>query len=304
MPVLVTVLAIAIGGVAGAAEDLTAMTNTERTARKLGTLVTAGDLQAFAQRRAEEMARAGRLWHHDNMGAHLSNWERLGENVGRGPYLYEVHRSFMNSQSHRDNILFPRWTQIGVGVASDGGHLLYVAVIFREPAAAPPPAPAPAPAPAPKPPPAASRRTNPPRPKVAAAPVPAPQPPPAPAPAAAPEPAPPPPPPPEPVPVPEPPPPEAPPPPVEVQGEAVPRTTPLHQQRRFLDAQKWDSALPVPVAVPGPPTPAVAGAVFGLFGVCGGVHLGLRRRMARIPWVAGLCGAEPDADDYMELPIG
>ncbi|HEV7686625.1 MAG TPA: CAP domain-containing protein, partial [Acidimicrobiia bacterium] len=69
--------------------------------------------------------------------------------------------AFMNSPSHRENILDPAFTQLGVGVTFDGSKYLYVAVIFRQPAgAASTPAPAPstppttraAAAPKPKPP--------------------------------------------------------------------------------------------------------------------------------------------------------
>ena len=148
--VLVVALVPALTGAAWAAEDLTSLTNADRTAAGLPALVTASDLQSFAQRRAEEMARADKLWHTSNLGTQVSNWQRVGENVGRGPSLRDIQAAFMNSASHRENIVHPAYTQLGVGVAHDGGQLLYVAVIFRQPkttaAAAPAPAPAPAPA--------------------------------------------------------------------------------------------------------------------------------------------------------------
>lgn len=270
------------------------MTNADRTSRGLRPLATSADLQSFAQRRAEEMARAGRLWHAPNLGSQISDWNRLGENVGRGPYLYEIHRSFMASHSHRDNILLPHFSQVGVGVASDGGQLLYVAVIFREPEIIAPSPPPPPPTPAP------TSRTGTPRPRPAPATNPAPPPAPAaaPAPVPAPEPAPVP-------PAPDPPPPpapEPPPPPAEVQGEAVTMAKPLTEQRWFQEANEWDATLPAPLSVPGPLRPAVAGVVLGLVGVCGGVHHGLRRRLLRTPFVTAICGAS--YDDDLALPTG
>jgi cysteine-rich secretory family protein len=249
---------------AWAGEDLTSMTNADRTAAGLAALSTAPDLQSFAQRRAEEMARANKLWHTSNLGTQVANWQRVGENVGRGPSLRDIQTAFMNSPSHRENILHPAFTQIGTGVASDGGQLLYVAVIFRQPkttttTAAPAPTTAPAPAPAPKPRP---------KPVVAAAPKPAPTtttttpPPPAPEPA------------PEPAPV-----VEAPPPPPE--EPLHPFATPLVGQRSFEAANAWDADVPLPPADSAPFHPAMAGAVMGLVGVCGGVHTRRRRRPAK-----------------------
>jgi hypothetical protein len=133
---------------AGYTADLTAMTNADRAAARLKALSTAGDLQSLAQRRSDEMARAGRIYHTSNLGSKVSGWKRLGENVGRGPDLRDIETAFMNSPSHRENILDPGFSQFGVGVTFDGKEYLYVAVIFREPsstASAPAPAPAPSP---------------------------------------------------------------------------------------------------------------------------------------------------------------
>jgi hypothetical protein len=106
------------------------------------------------------MARTKRLSHSTGLGTKVSGWQRLGENVGRGPTLQEIETAFMASPSHRENILDPGFTQLGVGVTYDGKDYLYVAVIFRLPSgatAASPPPPAPTPttrassAPKPKP---------------------------------------------------------------------------------------------------------------------------------------------------------
>ncbi|HVW34488.1 MAG TPA: CAP domain-containing protein [Acidimicrobiia bacterium] len=138
---------------ASAASDFTAMTNADRTAHGLKALSTAADLQALAQQHAQDMARAGVLAHTPNLGTKISGWQRLGENVGRGPHLADIETAFMNSPSHRENILDPAFTQVGVGVVFDGKEYFYVSVEFRQPsgvAVAAPPAPKPAPAPAPR----------------------------------------------------------------------------------------------------------------------------------------------------------
>lgn len=131
---------------AGYSADLTAMTNADRAAARLKGLSTANDLQSLAQSRSNEMAKAGRIYHTPNLGSRVSGWKRLGENVGRGPELRDIETAFMNSPSHRENILDPGFSQLGVGVTFDGKEFLYVAVIFREPsgaavASSPPPPP-------------------------------------------------------------------------------------------------------------------------------------------------------------------
>jgi len=147
-------------GRALAGQDLTAMTNSDRVSQGLKALSTAGDLQSLAQQRANDMARSGNLAHTTNLGSKVSGWQRLGENVGRGPKLTDIETAFMNSPSHRENILDTGFTQLGVGVTFDGKQYFYVAVIFRQPSgsAAPvqpaQPAPAPRTAAAPKPKPA------------------------------------------------------------------------------------------------------------------------------------------------------
>jgi hypothetical protein len=273
---LIVSLLVAVASGAWAGEDLTAMTNADRAANGLRALVTMGDLQSFAQRRAEDMARAGKLWHAEDLGTRFSNWKRLGENVGKGPSLSSIERNFMASQTHRDNILFARFSEVGVGVASAGKQNLYVSVVFREPGAAAAPAPKPAPAlpPAPRPRPMAAR------PRLAAA---APKPKPAPtttttppttvppAPDVAPEP-----PPPEPVPAP------PPAPPVEVVPEAVFQARPVFQHPDFLAANFFGGSLPEPGLEPAfPLRPTATGAVMGLAGVFGGVHATARRWLSR-----------------------
>ncbi len=167
--VVVVALLALVGGplgrdaaLAGPVQDLTAMTNADRVAKRLRALSSADDLGRFAQQRADEMARSGRLAHTVGLGGKISGWQRLGENVGRGPTLQEIETAFMASPSHRENILDPGFTQLGVGVTSDGKDYLYVAVIFRLPNGS-----APAAAPAP---------TSPPTTRASAAPKPRPKP--------------------------------------------------------------------------------------------------------------------------------
>lgn len=180
--VMVAVIMVALGGISSATEDLLALTNADRSTNGLAPLAGAPDLRAFAQRRAEELMRAGKLWHTSNLGTEVTNWRVVGENVGRGPTLPDIESAFMASPTHRANILRPEFSEAGVGVVWDGVDRFYVAVIFRQPATAATATPAPRvasspprttrPKPAPAPPPVTSPPTT----------VPLPPPPPEPAP--------------------------------------------------------------------------------------------------------------------------
>ena len=171
--------------------DFVSRVNAERTRAGLPPLGVSADLVDVARRHSADMARSGRLSHNAELSSEVSGWRSLGENVGTGGSVDQVHAAFMGSSVHRSEILDRQFTQVGVGVVWAGDRL-WVTQVFREPSAsapAPQPAsssaPAPAPAPAPEPAPA-------PAPEPAPAPQPAPArqlaaipPPPAPAPAPA-----------------------------------------------------------------------------------------------------------------------
>jgi len=133
----------------GEAEStLTADINQERTSRGLGALTVASDLVAYARQHSADMAAAGHPYHDPNIQSNVQNWQHMGDNVGSGPDADHLHQGFMNSQIHRDEILMPDYTQVGVG-AYWAGDVLYVTEVFRLPEqAAPAPVRRAAPAPA------------------------------------------------------------------------------------------------------------------------------------------------------------
>ena len=122
--------------------------NAERAAHGLAPLAVAGDLVDVARRHSARMGSADDLHHNPNMTSEVSNWQKAGENVGRGPSVDPIHAAFMASPGHRANILDPSWTEMGVGVVVVDGTV-WVTQLFRLPMSAPAPAPAPEPAPAP-----------------------------------------------------------------------------------------------------------------------------------------------------------
>jgi uncharacterized protein YkwD len=89
-----------------------------------------------AQRWADTMAAGLRLAHSPNLARILElNFDRAGENVGYSrESLRSIVEGFEASPAHRSNDQDPRWTSVGVGVASginrQGEREWYVAVLF------------------------------------------------------------------------------------------------------------------------------------------------------------------------------
>lgn len=112
-------------GVTSSKNLLLTWVNQERTKRELNPLIEDPRLTALAQRRAERMLTEGRARHLDIQGFDAADeaeskgieFKRLGENLAFNPDLYQAHKSLMESPSHRQNILAPYYTHIGLGIA-------------------------------------------------------------------------------------------------------------------------------------------------------------------------------------------
>ena len=137
----------------GEASALVEATNASRQ-RLAGAepLARAADLDAVAQRHAEAMAARGGLFHNAELASQVEGWRIVAENVGVGMDIGRIHQAFLDSPSHRANVLDARLTQLGVGivVAGEGDGRIWVVEVFRTPmaAASAPPASTAAPAPA------------------------------------------------------------------------------------------------------------------------------------------------------------
>lgn len=120
----------------------------------------APDLVEVARRHSARMAARDHLHHNPNLTSEVQSWSAVAENVGVGFDVDSIHRAFMDSPSHRANIVDGRYTEIGVGVVQGADGRLWVTQVFRQPTSAPPPttappttaAPAPSPTTAPAPP--------------------------------------------------------------------------------------------------------------------------------------------------------
>ncbi len=109
-------------------------TNQERAAQGLGALSINPDLQQAAMKRARELET---LFSHTRPGGgdclslldkdFMENISQAGENIA-GEQLdgNQAMDDWMQSPGHRENILMPSFTHIGIGAYQSGGHTYYV----------------------------------------------------------------------------------------------------------------------------------------------------------------------------------
>ena len=90
------------------------------------------ELSRVARKHAWEMNRANSLYHTPSrkLGWRVTRWNHLGENVGAGQSVTSLHQAFMNSPSHRSNVLDRDFRHVGVGVAQDDNYM-WVTIVFE-----------------------------------------------------------------------------------------------------------------------------------------------------------------------------
>jgi uncharacterized protein YkwD len=89
-------------------------------------------LANYARKHSATMASKNKLYHNPYLAQWLKNisWRILGENVGVGGSVKQLHVAFWNSPHHRANILDRRFRDVGVGIVTKNGRV-WVTVIFR-----------------------------------------------------------------------------------------------------------------------------------------------------------------------------
>ena len=113
---LAAVALMALGACSPEQDRATELVNQSRNSVGLPSLEVNIDLYLKAQGWSDQLANAQRLYHSNLADGNGYNWARLGENVGYGYSLEQVHSAFMNSAGHRANILDGGFNRIGVGV--------------------------------------------------------------------------------------------------------------------------------------------------------------------------------------------
>lgn len=111
--------------------------NEERSAAGLRELVVYDDLLDDARLHTAKMIEAGRIFHSTDLTVIATGWQALGENVGFGPTVPKLHAAFMNSPSHRANIM-GNYDRVGIAVEQTPEGILYVTVMFMRSLEPPP----------------------------------------------------------------------------------------------------------------------------------------------------------------------
>ncbi|UCG41260.1 MAG: CAP domain-containing protein [Acidimicrobiia bacterium] len=109
---------------------LVSLANSSRAAHGLAPLTWSDTLSSAASSAAIRMANEGSLSHSD-LQPLLGPFSVLGENIGRGYTApADIHAAWMGSGSHRDNLLKPAFTHVGIAVWIDASGQPWVSQVF------------------------------------------------------------------------------------------------------------------------------------------------------------------------------
>ena len=106
--------------------------NAARSEGGLGKLSLDPELSKAARVHTNEMIRRDELFHTSSadLRNRVTDWILLGENVGVGGSVASLHKAFMESPAHRDNIMHVTYKHVGIGVRKADGRM-WVTVIFE-----------------------------------------------------------------------------------------------------------------------------------------------------------------------------
>jgi uncharacterized protein YkwD len=119
------------------------LVNREREKNNLSRLEWNPTLAVLARNYSKQMADERFFGHHDRSGASvevraermkIKGWDKIGENLfkvsGTTNFTASAVQRWMQSPSHRRNILDPEWTISGIGVAASANGEIYVTQVF------------------------------------------------------------------------------------------------------------------------------------------------------------------------------
>ena len=136
---LTLVLSVMLGATAPEARadwtprrDLATWMNAARANHGARALERVWVLRQLADDHSRAMARDGRIFHTTNLSTRLRivSWQVYGENVGVTDGLRRLFDAFMDSPSHRANILDGRFGRVGIGVYRDDRGYVWVTLVF------------------------------------------------------------------------------------------------------------------------------------------------------------------------------
>ena len=105
--------------------------NELRASKGLAPLQVNANLVAKARLWSAGMAAAGKIWHSSLSEGVTENWKKLGENVGMGGSVDGLHRAFVNSPHHYENLVDPAFGHVGIGIVMNGSTI-YVTQVFMQ----------------------------------------------------------------------------------------------------------------------------------------------------------------------------
>jgi hypothetical protein len=105
--------------------------NDLRAGKGLGPLQVNANLAAKARDWSAGMAAAGRIWHSTLSDGVTEDWRKLGENVGMGGSVDGLHKAFVNSPRHYENLIDPAFGHVGIGIVMSG-NTIFVTEVFMQ----------------------------------------------------------------------------------------------------------------------------------------------------------------------------
>ena len=134
-----TVIAAAAGRSNPVSQSILSLTNQARSESKLGSLSLSNQLNAAAQRHANDLASGAQFSHTGSDGSRMVNrvedagyaYRSIAENIYAQSPSNRPERAvqgWLRSTGHRRNMLNGKFTEMGVGYATDGRSHYYVQV--------------------------------------------------------------------------------------------------------------------------------------------------------------------------------
>lgn len=112
-------------------QNMLKLINQSRSEHGLQPIVLADELNNLAQAHSDDMVKNNYFSHYnlqnqtpDDRRIAMGIKTSVGENLAKDVSVAFAHYGFMRSASHRQNILTPEWTRIGLGITLSEGHLV------------------------------------------------------------------------------------------------------------------------------------------------------------------------------------
>jgi uncharacterized protein YkwD len=107
--------------------------NGSRTQNGIRPVVENAQLNSKADAWAAQMRDRCQISHSRLADGAPAGWQKLGENVGRGGTIFQVHLAYLNSPGHRRNIMDPTFNQVGAAAVygtCNGHRMVFTVQVF------------------------------------------------------------------------------------------------------------------------------------------------------------------------------